>query len=90
LGGPRRILKYSTRRGTRPWRELAILEERFGFVTVTSHVIASEPERVWVKRCALLEDGRVEKRFYEGGSEEVERIRREVRQGCCFNAPDQS
>jgi hypothetical protein len=48
---------------------------------MTSHVIASEPERVWVKRYALHEDGRVEKRFYEGGSEEVERIRREVRQG---------
>jgi hypothetical protein len=60
----------------------AAFEERFGPITMSGHVIASEPEGGWVERYTLREDGRVEKTFYEGGAEEAERIRREApRQG---------
>ncbi len=54
-------------------------EERFGSIVITEHIIASGEKGAWVETYTLTEDGKVEKTFYKGGSEEAERIRREAR-----------
>jgi hypothetical protein len=54
-------------------------EERFGAITMTATTIAAEYQGGWVRVRTLLEDATVEKTFYEGGSEEAERVRREAR-----------
>jgi hypothetical protein len=56
-------------------------EERFGSITMTAHIIAAQYQGAWVETHTLLEDGTVKKLFYEGGSEEAERIRQEVSHG---------
>ena len=58
----------------------AAFEERFGSIVITNHIIAAESEGGWVETYTLTEDGEVERVFYEGGSAEAERIRRQARQ----------
>ena len=58
----------------------AEFEERFGSITMTTHVIASPQEGGWVEEYTLHEDGTVEKTFYEGGSEEAEAVRLSIQQ----------
>jgi hypothetical protein len=59
----------------------AAFEERFGPIAMTGRIIAADYQGGWVEEYRLLEDGTVEKIYYEGGSPEAERIRREVRGG---------
>ncbi len=59
----------------------AEFEERFGPITMTATIIAGAYEGAWVEVFDLREDGTVERVYYEGGSEEAERIRREAQQG---------
>ena len=59
----------------------AAFEERFGSITMTGRIIAAEYQGGWVEEYRLLEDGMVEKIYYEGGSPEAERIREEARSG---------
>ncbi len=56
----------------------AQFEERFGSITPTGHVI-SRPEDGWVDEYTLTETGEVKVVRFPAGSEEVERIRNEVR-----------
>jgi hypothetical protein len=55
-------------------------EEQYGPITMRARVIAGGYEGAWVKEHRLLDDGTVECSFYEGGSEEAERIRLEAQQ----------
>ena len=58
----------------------AAFEERFGPISITNHVIASGQEGAWIETYTLHEDGVVKKTLHEGGSEEAERIRREIQE----------
>ncbi len=55
----------------------AQFEERFGSITPTGHVISGE--HGWVDEYTLAETGEVKVVRFPAGSEEVERIRNEVR-----------
>jgi len=55
----------------------ARFEARYGPITPSSHIIGADG---WVETYTLTEDGRVERVRHEGGSEEAERIRSDVRQ----------
>jgi Zn/Cd-binding protein ZinT len=46
-----------------------------------TRIIAADYQGGWVEEYRLLEDGTVEKIYYEGGSPEAERIREEARSG---------
>jgi hypothetical protein len=56
----------------------AAFKERFGSIAMTNHVIASREEGAWVKTYTLHQDGHVEKVRHEGGSEEAERVLKEI------------
>jgi hypothetical protein len=56
-------------------------EQRFGPIRMVQQIIAGGCQGAWVKVLVLTEDGRVEKTFHEGGSEEAVRIRQEARGG---------
>jgi hypothetical protein len=56
-------------------------EERFGSIAMTGRIIAAEYQGGWIEEYRLLEDGTVEKIYYEGGSPEAQRIREEARSG---------
>jgi hypothetical protein len=58
----------------------AAFEEEYGSIEMVGHIIAGDDQGGWVDEHRLLEDGRVETTHYEGGSQEVERIRQEARQ----------
>jgi hypothetical protein len=58
----------------------AAFEKRFGSIVMSTHIIAAEYEGGWVETYTLTEEGEVERAFYEGGSAEAERIRRQARQ----------
>jgi hypothetical protein len=53
----------------------AKFEERYGSLEMVGRIIEGGFEGAWVEEYKLLEGGTVETRFYEGGSEEAERIR---------------
>ena len=57
----------------------AAFEERCGSIVMGINIIAAEDEGGWVKTRTLTEAGEVERGFYEGGSAEAERIRRQAR-----------
>ncbi len=57
----------------------AEFEERYGEITMTSHIIAAPDDGGWIERYELLEDGTVEHTVFEFGTEENERIREEAR-----------
>jgi len=59
----------------------AAFEEKYGSITMQARVIEGGFEGAWVKEHKLLEDGTVEYNFYEGGSEEAERIRLALQRG---------
>ena len=58
----------------------AAFEERCGSIVMGIHIIAAEDEGGWVETRTLTEAGEVERAFYEGGSAEAERMRRQARQ----------
>jgi hypothetical protein len=58
----------------------AAFEKKYGPIEMTTHVTAADYQGGWVDEYRLLGDGTVETIRYEGGSEEAERIRQEVRQ----------
>jgi len=56
----------------------AAFEERCGSIVVGINIIAPESEGGWVETRTLTETGEIERVFYEGGSAEAERIRRQA------------
>jgi hypothetical protein len=58
----------------------AALEAQFRTITPELHIVASVEQGGWVEVFRLEEDGTVTKVRFEGGSEEAERIREEIRQ----------
>ncbi len=56
-------------------------EQRYGPIVMNEHVVESNRDDAWVKEYRLLEDGSIEKTFYEGGSEEARRVLQEAREG---------
>ena len=57
----------------------AAFEERCGSIVMGINIIAPEDEGGWVETRTLTETGEIERVFYEGGSAEAERIRRQAR-----------
>ena len=55
-------------------------EEEYGPITMTATILASAAEGGGAEVFTLLEDGTVERVYYEGGSEEAERLRLEAQQ----------
>jgi hypothetical protein len=55
-------------------------EEEYGSIEMVGRIVAGDHQGGWVDEYRLLEDGTVETIHYEGGSEEAERIRQEVKQ----------
>ncbi len=55
-------------------------EERYGPIAIQEYVIESNSDDAWVEEYRLLEDGSIEKSFYEGGSIEAQRLLREARE----------
>jgi hypothetical protein len=58
----------------------AAFEGEYGTIEMVGYIIAGGYEGAWVREHRLLEDGTVESTHHEGGSEEAERIRREMQQ----------
>ena len=57
----------------------AAFEDEYGSIERVNHVIAPDYQGGWVDEYRLLEDGTVETKRHEGGSEEAERIRQEAK-----------
>ncbi len=55
-------------------------EAEYGSIEKEAYIVEGGFEGAWVREHRLLADGTVETTFYEGGSEEAERIRTEIRQ----------
>ncbi len=55
-------------------------EAYFGPIVIQEYVVESNHDDAWVEEYRLLEDGSIEKAFYEGGSEEAQRILQECRE----------
>ncbi len=56
-------------------------EQRYGPLEMKEHVVESNSDDAWVREYRLLEDGSIEKTFYDGGSEEARRVLQEARKG---------
>ncbi len=66
-------------RGATP-ESRAEFERRFGPIAMTTYVVENSLPGAWVKRRTLLEDGSVEEIFFEGDTEEAQRVLQEARQ----------
>ncbi len=51
-----------------------------GSIEKEAYIVEGGFKGAWVREHRLLEDGTVKTTFYEGGSEEADRIREEIRQ----------
>ena len=58
----------------------AAFEAQYGPIEMVVHIVAAENEGGWVEEQRLLLDGTVDTARFEGGSEEVLRIRQDAQQ----------